>query len=91
MVPCSAFDLLFNFSGFIPPLSHLCRLGIRSLLSSECLRSDQFIRRLPLPACLQDYLLYLDVLRASGVPEAEVFLRQSAQGDPLSSDSSDDK
>ncbi|XP_065488502.1 ankyrin repeat and SOCS box protein 3 isoform X1 [Caloenas nicobarica] len=75
---------------FIPPLSHLCRLGIRSLLSSERLRSDRFIRQLPLPTCLQDYLLYLDVLRVSGVPEAEVYLRQRAQGHPLGSDSSDD-
>ncbi|XP_071596534.1 ankyrin repeat and SOCS box protein 3 isoform X2 [Heliangelus exortis] len=61
---------------FIPSLSHLCRLAIRSILSSERLRSDRFIRELPLPACLQDYLLYLDVLRVSGVPEAEDYLEQ---------------
>ncbi|XP_008933385.1 PREDICTED: ankyrin repeat and SOCS box protein 3-like, partial [Merops nubicus] len=67
---------------FIPPLSHLCRLEIRSVLRSERLRSDRSIRELPLPAYLQDYLLYLDVLRASGVPEAEEYLGQREEGQP---------
>ncbi|XP_035421313.1 ankyrin repeat and SOCS box protein 3 [Cygnus atratus] len=61
---------------FIPSLSHLCRLEIRSILTSERLRSDRFIRDLPLPACLQDYLLYLDVLRVSAVPDQEDCLGQ---------------
>ncbi|XP_060129102.1 ankyrin repeat and SOCS box protein 3 isoform X3 [Zootoca vivipara] len=58
----------------IPPLSHLCRLEIRSLLTSDRLRSDQFIRQLPLPACLQDALLYSDVLRSYAVPESQLRL-----------------
>ncbi|NXQ81286.1 ASB3 protein, partial [Nyctibius grandis] len=73
---------------FIPPLSHLCRLKIRSLLPSERLRSDRFIRELPLPACLQDYLLYLDVLRVNAMPEAEDYLRQREEGAPSTTYSS---
>ncbi|NWI95728.1 ASB3 protein, partial [Pitta sordida] len=56
---------------FIPPLSHLCRLKIRSLLRSEQLRSDRVIRELPLPARLQEYLLYMDVLRDNAIPDLE--------------------
>ncbi|XP_009811675.2 ankyrin repeat and SOCS box protein 3 isoform X1 [Gavia stellata] len=73
---------------FIPSLSHLCRLEIRSILTSERLRSDQFIRELPLPACLQDYLLYLDVLRINAIPEAEDYLGQREEGAPSTSHSS---
>ncbi|KAF1659826.1 Ankyrin repeat and SOCS box protein 3, partial [Aptenodytes patagonicus] len=73
---------------FIPSLSHLCRLEIRSILTSERLRSDRFIRELPLPACLQDYLLYLDVLRVNAIPEAEDYLGQKEEGDPSTSHSS---
>ncbi|XP_032912134.1 ankyrin repeat and SOCS box protein 3 isoform X2 [Catharus ustulatus] len=62
----------------LPPLSHLCRLRIRSLLGSERLRSERAVRELPLPACLQDYLLYLDVLRASSVPPLQDSLEQGA-------------
>ncbi|NWR56502.1 ASB3 protein, partial [Bucorvus abyssinicus] len=65
---------------FIPSLSHLCRLEIRSILTSKRLRSDRFIRELPLPACLQDYLLYLDVLRVNAIPEAEDYLGQREEG-----------
>ncbi|NXK04439.1 ASB3 protein, partial [Herpetotheres cachinnans] len=72
---------------FIPSLSHLCRLEIRSILTSKRLRSDQFIRELPLPACLQDYLLYLDVLRVSAIPEAEDYLGQREEGAPSASHS----
>ncbi|XP_074944188.1 ankyrin repeat and SOCS box protein 3 isoform X3 [Phalacrocorax aristotelis] len=67
---------------FIPSLSHLCRLEIRSILRSERLRSDRFIRELPLPACLQDYLLYLDVLRVNAMPELEDYLGQREEGAP---------
>ncbi|XP_009474469.1 PREDICTED: ankyrin repeat and SOCS box protein 3 [Nipponia nippon] len=73
---------------FIPSLSHLCRLEIRSILTSEHLRSDRFIRELPLPACLQDYLLYLDVLRVNAIPEAEDYLGQREEGAPSTSRSS---
>ncbi|KAM6272219.1 ankyrin repeat and SOCS box protein 3 isoform 2-T6 [Spheniscus humboldti] len=73
---------------FIPSLSHLCRLEIRSILTSERLRSGRFIRELPLPACLQDYLLYLDVLRVNAIPEAEDYLGQREEGRPSTSHSS---
>ncbi|XP_032845372.2 ankyrin repeat and SOCS box protein 3 isoform X2 [Tyto alba] len=73
---------------FIPSLSHLCRLEIRSILTSEHLRSDRFIRGLPLPACLQDYLLYLDVLRVNAIPGAEDYLGQREEGAPSTSHSS---
>ncbi|KAM9239915.1 Ankyrin repeat and SOCS box protein 3 [Leptosomus discolor] len=73
---------------FIPSLSHLCRLEIRSILTSERLRSDRFIRELPLPACLQDYLLYLDVLRVNAIPEAEGYLGQREEVAPSTSRSS---
>ncbi|XP_058658684.1 ankyrin repeat and SOCS box protein 3 [Ammospiza caudacuta] len=69
---------------FLPPLSHLCRLEIRSLLGSERLRLERVIRELPLPACLQDYLLYLDVLRAHSVPELQDCLEQGQEGAPCS-------
>ncbi|XP_005042744.1 PREDICTED: ankyrin repeat and SOCS box protein 3 [Ficedula albicollis] len=62
----------------LPPLSHLCRLEIRSLLGSERLRSERAVRELPLPACLQSYLLYLDVLPAASGPELQDSLEQGA-------------
>ncbi|NXD20004.1 ASB3 protein, partial [Spelaeornis formosus] len=68
-----------NHFAFLPPLSHLCRLEIRSLLGSERLRSERAVRALPLPACLQDYLLYLDVLRASSIPELQDCLQQGQE------------
>ncbi|XP_050170873.1 ankyrin repeat and SOCS box protein 3 isoform X2 [Myiozetetes cayanensis] len=65
---------------FIPPLSHLCRLEIRALLGSERLRSERAIQALPLPLCLQEYLLYLDVLRVSAVPHLQDSPEQGEQG-----------
>ncbi|XP_070803763.1 ankyrin repeat and SOCS box protein 3 [Pituophis catenifer annectens] len=62
-MPCAYFE-------HIPSLSHLCRLEIRSLLTSVCLQSDQHIRQLPIPTCLQDFLLYLDVLRTYSISES---------------------
>ncbi|XP_069464463.1 ankyrin repeat and SOCS box protein 3 [Ambystoma mexicanum] len=53
--------------GTIPSLSHHCRLKIRTLLKSEHLRADQYIRQLPLPTCLQDFLLYMGILRTYGI------------------------
>lgn len=74
----------------LPPLSHLCRLEIRSLLGSERLRSERVIRELPLPACLQDYLLYLDVLRANSIPELQDCLEQGQEGAPSSHSEAED-
>ncbi|XP_078505726.1 ankyrin repeat and SOCS box protein 3 isoform X3 [Lissotriton helveticus] len=53
--------------GSMPSLSHLCRLEIRTLLKSKHLRTDHYIRQLPLPTCLQDYLLYIGTLRTYGI------------------------
>ncbi|XP_061845342.1 ankyrin repeat and SOCS box protein 3 isoform X1 [Colius striatus] len=75
---------------FIPCLSHLCRLKIRSILTSKRLRSDRFIRDLPLPTCLQDFLLYLDVLRVNGIPGVEEYLGQREEGAPSAGHSSTD-
>ncbi|KFP70703.1 PREDICTED: ankyrin repeat and SOCS box protein 3-like [Acanthisitta chloris] len=72
---------------FIPSLSHLCRLEIRSLVRSERLRSACVIRELPLPACLQDYLLYLDVLQVHAIPDSEDSLGQGEEGAPSTSHS----
>ncbi|NXT61055.1 ASB3 protein, partial [Chaetops frenatus] len=70
---------------FLPSLSHLCRLEIRSLLGSERLRSERAIRELPLPTCLQDYLLYLDVLRAHAIPDLQDSQQQGEEeGAPCS-------
>ncbi|KAJ6667086.1 hypothetical protein lerEdw1_019090 [Lerista edwardsae] len=80
-VPSSHFE-------FIPSLSHLCRLEIRSLLTSQRLRSDQFIRQLPLPTCLQDFLLYLDVLRTHDISDSWLQLGEVYEGNGLPGQSS---
>ncbi|XP_075060155.1 ankyrin repeat and SOCS box protein 3 [Mixophyes fleayi] len=51
----------------IPSLMHLCRLKIRSLLKTEHLRSSNYISQLPLPACLQEYLQYSELLHLYGI------------------------
>ncbi|XP_065785370.1 ankyrin repeat and SOCS box protein 3 isoform X1 [Muntiacus reevesi] len=56
----------------VPSLTHLCRLEIWSRLKLEHLQSDGFIRQLPLPRSLHDYLLYAEVLRMNEVPELAV-------------------
>ncbi|XP_076990328.1 ankyrin repeat and SOCS box protein 3 [Tamandua tetradactyla] len=56
----------------VPSLTHLCRLKIRSSLKREQLQSDSFIRQLPLPSSLHDYLLYAEVLRVNEIPELAV-------------------
>ncbi|KAM9069103.1 ankyrin repeat and SOCS box protein 3 isoform 5-T5 [Sarcophilus harrisii] len=58
-----------NHFGSVPCLTHLCRLEIRSILKPERLRSDNYIRQLPLPTSLHHYLLYAEVLRMNDVPE----------------------
>ncbi|XP_066468012.1 ankyrin repeat and SOCS box protein 3 isoform X2 [Tiliqua scincoides] len=75
-VPSSHFE-------FIPSLSHLCRLEIRSLLTSQRLRSDQFIRQLALPTCLQDFLLYSDVLRTHDISDSWLQLGEACEGNGL--------
>ncbi|KAM6464648.1 ankyrin repeat and SOCS box protein 3 isoform 1-T1 [Liasis olivaceus] len=83
-VPCSHFE-------HIPSLSHLCRLEIRSLLTSVCLRSDQHIRQLPIPICLQDFLLYLDVLRSYSISEYWLKLGEVYEGSALPSCSNSER
>ncbi|EHB05706.1 Ankyrin repeat and SOCS box protein 3 [Heterocephalus glaber] len=56
----------------VPSLSHLCRLEIRASLKTEHLKSDSFIRQLPLPRSLHNYLLYEETLRMNEVPELAV-------------------
>lgn len=53
----------------VPSLAHLCRLEIRCSLKANHLKSDSFIRQLPLPRSLHNYLLYEEVLRMNEVPE----------------------
>nr|XP_044993283.1 ankyrin repeat and SOCS box protein 3 isoform X5 [Jaculus jaculus] len=56
----------------VPCLAHLCRLEIRATLKVERLQSLSYVRQLPLPRSLQNYLLYEDVLRRNEIPELEV-------------------
>ncbi|XP_013373012.1 PREDICTED: ankyrin repeat and SOCS box protein 3 isoform X3 [Chinchilla lanigera] len=56
----------------VPSLAHLCRLEIRSSLKADHSKSDSFIRQLPLPRSLHNYLLYEEVLRMNEVPELAV-------------------
>lgn len=66
------FLFMFVSPASVPSLTHLCRLEIWSRLKLEHLQSDGFIRQLPLPRSLHDYLLYAEVLRMNEVPELAV-------------------
>ncbi|KAB0380791.1 hypothetical protein FD755_008575 [Muntiacus reevesi] len=68
----AGFDPLNLLCTSVPSLTHLCRLEIWSRLKLEHLQSDGFIRQLPLPRSLHDYLLYAEVLRMNEVPELAV-------------------
>ncbi|KAH0622857.1 hypothetical protein JD844_025625 [Phrynosoma platyrhinos] len=72
----------------MPSLSHLCRLEIRSLLTSDCLRSNQFVHQLPLPDCLQNFLLYSDVLSTYTISERFLNLWEAYGENPSPSSSS---
>ncbi|XP_072288156.1 ankyrin repeat and SOCS box protein 3-like [Pyxicephalus adspersus] len=61
-----------HFESF-PPLQHLCRLQIRSILTTERLRSKDYICQLPIPSCLQKYLLYANVLSLYGISREDSF------------------
>ena len=67
------FLFMFVSPASVPSLTHLCRLEIWSRLKLGHLQSDDFIRQLPLPRSLHDYLLYAEVLRMNEVPELAVF------------------
>ncbi|XP_062979899.1 ankyrin repeat and SOCS box protein 3 [Elgaria multicarinata webbii] len=77
-VPSSHFEC-------IPSLSHLCRLEIRSLLPSSHLRSDEFVHHLPLPTCLQNFLLYSDVLRTYAISESSLRLGEEYERNAMPS------
>nr|XP_060610533.1 ankyrin repeat and SOCS box protein 3 isoform X1 [Anolis sagrei ordinatus] len=74
----------------IPSLSHLCRLETRSLLTSDRLRSDQFVHQLPLPDCLQNFLLYSDILHTYDISEHWLKLWETHGENPSQSSSSSD-
>ncbi|XP_063085417.1 ankyrin repeat and SOCS box protein 3 isoform X2 [Cavia porcellus] len=61
--------ILQQWIASVPSLAHLCRLEIRCSLKANHLKSDSFIRQLPLPRSLHNYLLYEEVLRMNEVPE----------------------
>ncbi|XP_069810882.1 ankyrin repeat and SOCS box protein 3 isoform X3 [Dendropsophus ebraccatus] len=70
----------------LPSLMHLCRLQIRSLLKSEHLRSNNYVSRLPLPVCLQDYLQYSDVLHLYGITRKDDSLEDNLENISRASD-----
>ncbi|XP_048843963.1 ankyrin repeat and SOCS box protein 3 [Brienomyrus brachyistius] len=53
----------------MPPLCHLCRLAVRNVVGSQSLASKTFVRRLPVPVLLQDYLNFVDVFGAHDLPK----------------------
>ncbi|KAL4612986.1 ankyrin repeat and SOCS box protein 3-like [Arapaima gigas] len=54
----------------LPPLSHLCRLAVMGIVSSQSLAREAFVRQLPVPALLQDYLRFADVYETYNLPPA---------------------
>lgn len=45
----------------VPALTHLCRLVVRASVGSLALSTTSFVRQLPIPTLLQDYLQFSDV------------------------------
>uniref|UniRef100_A0A8C1GRU1 Ankyrin repeat and SOCS box containing 3 n=2 Tax=Cyprinus carpio TaxID=7962 RepID=A0A8C1GRU1_CYPCA len=45
----------------VPVLTHLCRLAVRAAVGSSALSKTSFIKQLPVPTLLQDYLQFSDV------------------------------
>ncbi|XP_040207564.1 ankyrin repeat and SOCS box protein 3 isoform X2 [Rana temporaria] len=74
-----------HFESF-PPLTHLCRLEIRSILNTERLRSKDYIRQLPIPACLQEYLHYSNVLSLYGISTEDNFQENKLENITQASD-----
>ncbi|XP_027033585.2 LOW QUALITY PROTEIN: ankyrin repeat and SOCS box protein 3 [Tachysurus fulvidraco] len=48
----------------VPDLTHLCRLAVRATVGSHALSKSSFVRQLPVPTLLQDYLQFSDVSSA---------------------------
>ncbi|XP_062859737.1 ankyrin repeat and SOCS box protein 3 isoform X2 [Trichomycterus rosablanca] len=55
----------------VPALTHLCRLAVRAAVGSKALSKPSFVRRLPVPALLQDYLQFSDVFSAYAFSAAD--------------------
>ncbi|XP_026132743.1 ankyrin repeat and SOCS box protein 3 [Carassius auratus] len=45
----------------VPVLTHLCRLAVRAAVGSSALSKTSFIKQLPVPTLLQDYLQFSEV------------------------------
>uniref|UniRef100_A0A671SXC6 Ankyrin repeat and SOCS box protein 3-like n=1 Tax=Sinocyclocheilus anshuiensis TaxID=1608454 RepID=A0A671SXC6_9TELE len=45
----------------VPVLTHLCRLAVRAAVGSSALSKTSFIKQLPVPTLLEDYLQFSDV------------------------------
>ncbi|KAI5623419.1 ankyrin repeat and SOCS box protein 3 [Silurus asotus] len=48
----------------VPDLTHLCRLAVRATVGSHALSKPSFVRQLPVPTVLQDYLQFSDISSA---------------------------
>ncbi|KAJ8284617.1 hypothetical protein COCON_G00034670 [Conger conger] len=53
----------------LPSLCHLCRLAVRGVVGAEALARKSFVRRLPVPPLLQDYLRFSDVFAPRCLPK----------------------
>ncbi|XP_058477250.1 ankyrin repeat and SOCS box protein 3-like isoform X2 [Solea solea] len=50
---------------FVPCLSHLCRLQVRSVLGPDLLMRTGVVQQLPVPALIHNFLQFKDVLQTS--------------------------
>lgn len=57
----SSFILCSYLSDSVPSLTHLSRLAVRASVGSLALSKTSFVRQLPVPIVLQDYLQFTDV------------------------------
>lgn len=48
----------------VPDLTHLCRLAVRASVGSAALSKPAFVRQLPVPTLLQDYIQFNDISSA---------------------------
>ncbi|KAG7492480.1 hypothetical protein MATL_G00015070 [Megalops atlanticus] len=64
-----------------PPLGHLCRLVIRGVVGAKALAGRAFVRQLPVPPVLQDYLRFDNVFRAHRLPRHCPLEERDSRGD----------
>ncbi|KAK3529075.1 hypothetical protein QTP70_016513 [Hemibagrus guttatus] len=48
----------------VPDLTHLCRLAVRATVGCDALSKLSFVRQLPVPTLLQDYLQFSEIFSA---------------------------